>query len=59
MPGGNIVKVGADFLGVHVLGVFVAAIGRQHIRPDLVYRQQVSCAVTSDNEKQRQNPKRT
>ena len=43
--GGDVVKVGVDFLGLHVLGIFNAAIGREQIRTDLVYRAQVSSAA--------------
>ena len=31
-------KIGADYVGLLVLGVFNAAIGRQYIRSDLAYQ---------------------
>ena len=36
--GGKVSKIGADYVGLLVLGVFNAAIGRQNIRSDLVYQ---------------------
>ena len=36
--GGRVSKIGADYVGLLVLGVFNAAIGRQNIRSDLVYQ---------------------
>ncbi len=35
--GGKVSKIGADYVGLLVLGVLNAAIGRQNIRSDLVY----------------------
>ena len=35
--GGTVNKIGADYVGMVVLGTFNAAIGRQNIRPDLQY----------------------
>ena len=40
-------KIGADYVGLLVLGVFNAAIGRQNIRSDLVYQPLVRADVTS------------
>ena len=35
-------KIGPDYIGLLVLGVFNAAIGRQNIRSDLQYKAQVN-----------------
>ena len=37
-------KIGPDYIGLLVLGVFNAAIGRQNIRSDLQYKAQVSAS---------------
>ena len=37
-------KIGPDYIGLLVLGVFNAAIGRQNIRSDLQYRVQVTAS---------------
>ncbi|KAK9810856.1 hypothetical protein WJX73_002426 [Symbiochloris irregularis] len=37
---GTVIRVGADYLGLHILGIFNAAIGREQIRDDLRYRPQ-------------------
>lgn len=39
--GGNVTKMGADFIGMTVLGTLNAAIGRQNIRAELSYSHQV------------------
>jgi len=36
--GGRVNKIGPDYVGLLVLGVFNAAIGRQNIRTDFVYQ---------------------
>ena len=40
--GGKVTKLGADFIGMTVLGTLNAAIGRQNIRPELSYNRQAS-----------------
>ena len=49
VAGGMVNKIGPDYIGLLVLGVFNAAIGRQNIRSDLHYEGQVSvsCAMTA------------
>ena len=39
--------MGADFIGMTILGTLNAAIGRQNIRPELSYSHQVSVACFS------------
>ena len=48
LVGGRVNKIGPDYIGLLVLGVFNAAIGRQNIRSDLQYEAEVcaSPAVT-------------
>ncbi len=38
VAGGRVNKIGPDYVGLLVLGVFNAAIGRQNIRTDFVYQ---------------------
>ena len=38
LVGGRVNKIGADYVGLLVLGVFNAAIGRLNIRSDFVYQ---------------------
>lgn len=38
LVGGKVNKIGADYVGLLVLGVFNAAIGRLNIRSDFVYQ---------------------
>ena len=44
VAGGMVNKIGPDYIGLLVLGVFNAAIGRQNIRSDLQYKVQVSAS---------------
>lgn len=45
--GGKVTKLGADFIGMTVLGTLNAAIGRQNIRPELTYSHQASESTCS------------